>query len=77
MCNAVTIFMPAVSRQHQPSPRGFAAAACACAAGVCTQMVLRPFPKRSPVDIPLVKTKALVLIELSGQTLSHRFVHVS
>lgn len=49
MCNPVTIFMPAVSREHQPSWRGFAAAACACAAAaVSTQMFLCPFPKCSP-----------------------------
>lgn len=48
MCNPVTIFTPAVSRQHRPSWRGFAAAACACAAVVCTQMFLRPFPKTQP-----------------------------
>lgn len=40
-------------------------------------MFLHPFPNRSPVDIPLVKTKTLVLIELSGQTLRHRFVNTS
>lgn len=69
MCNPVTIFMPAVSRQHQPSWRGFAAAACACAAAaVSTQMFLCPFPKCSPMDIPPVETKALVLIELSGHS---------
>lgn len=69
MCNPVTIFMPAVSREHQPSWRGFAAAARACtAAAVSTQMLLCPFPKCSPVDTPPVETKALVLIELSGHS---------
>lgn len=65
MCNPVTIFMPAVRREHQPSWRGFAAAACACtAAAVSTQMFLCPFPKCSSVDISPVETKALVLILL-------------
>lgn len=39
-------------------------------------MFLHPFPKRSPVNVSLVKTKALVLIELSGQALSCCFVNV-
>lgn len=76
MCSTVTIFMPAVSRQRWPSERGFTAAACACTALVCTQMFLPPSPNCSPVDIAPGAT-ALVLIELSGQTLSHCSVKVS
>lgn len=73
MCNAVAVFMPAVSRQHQGA---WAASQLQLVPALCAS-------RCSFLLLPalwiclLVKTTALVLRELSGQALSHHFVNVS
>lgn len=73
MCNAVAVFMPAVSRQHQGA-RG-ASQLQLVPALMCVSRCSFLLLPALWICLP-VKTTALVLRELSGQALSHHFVNV-